>query len=624
MLLRMRPGGWAHAAVVLACTALCDWVALRVLGGESSFLLLWPVTAVGLALVLPFSSSRAERARLVVAFGLGMLLGSATTALPGWILFFLAGANALELWVGASLLRDSVTSFDDLKKLRRVGRFGLVALLCAVGRAELVTSPLVNMRDADHLMTWFRVVAADSLGTVILLPCLLYLASARRSARHFEPARVRWAAVLALLLAVVTVAAFYQRDLPLLFLVSPPLLALVFVSGTEGAVVGNLLVVVVGGWFTELGRGPISLVRFESYDARMLMFQFFVATVVALALPVGALLDERRRAELAVREGQLIYTKLLEHAEGMMVLLSRDGERRVASAAVTAVTGWSPEQFLAQGELGPVHASDQSQVQEFLRHLQLGEDRQPLRFRLLRQNGSYLWAEAVARSYPGFADGEHGGHVISIRDVSEQVQMEDAWSAERAAMAREQNRLATLAIKDELTGLLNRRGFNSQILFEMQRKDRTKAPLSLLLLDIDFFKQMNDKLGHARGDECLRAIGEVLRSATRRVTDTAARVGGEEFAVLLAATDAEGAYQVGQAIRQAVATLGIEHPGSSFGHLTVSVGTATIPSDRMASMEELLEAADRALYASKHYGRNRVSGGALVGRTTAELRGETA
>jgi diguanylate cyclase (GGDEF)-like protein/PAS domain S-box-containing protein len=609
---------------VLACTALCDWAALRVLGGESGFLLLWPVTAVGLALVLPFSTSRAERARLAVAFGLGMLLGSATTALPGWILFFLAVANALELWVGVALLRDCVTSFDDLKKLRRVGRFGLVALLCAVGRAELVTSPLVNVRDAGHLTIWFRVVAADSLGTVILLPCLLYLVSARRSVRHFERARVRWVVALALLLSVVTVAVFYQRDLPLLFLVSPPLLALVFVSGTEGAVVGNLLVVVVGGWFTEVGRGPIGLVRFESYDARMLMFQFFVATVVALALPVGALLDERRRAELAVREGQLIYTKLLEHAEGMMVLLSRDGERRFASAAVTVVTGWSPEQFLAQGELGPVHASDQGQVLEFLRHLQLGEDRLPLRFRLLRQTGSYLWAEAVARSYPGLEEGELGGHVITIRDVSEQVQMEDAWSAERAAMAREQNRLATLAIKDELTGLLNRRGFNSQITFEMQRKDRTRAALSLLLLDIDFFKQINDKLGHARGDECLRAIGEVLRSATRRVTDTAARVGGEEFAVLLAATDAEGAYQVGQAIRQAVATLGIEHPGSSFGYLTVSVGTATIPSDRMASMEELLEAADRALYASKHYGRNRVSGGALVGKTIAELRGETA
>lgn len=624
MLLRMKPGGWAHAVVVLVCTAVCAWIALRALGGESGFLVLWPVTAVGLALVLPFSPARAVRTRLAVAFGLGMLLGGVATALPGWLSFCLAAANALELWIAAALLRDSVMSFGDLKKLRCLGRFCLVALLCAVGRAELVTSPLVNARDAAHLMTWVRVAAADSLGTVVLLPCLLYLGSARRWLRQVEAGRARWAVALALLLAAVTAGVFYQRDLPLLFLVSPPLLALVFVAGTEGAVVGNLVVVMLGGWLTEQGRGPISLVRFESYDARMLMFQFFLATVVALALPVGALLDERRRAELAVREGQLIYTKLLEHAEGMMVLLSHDGARRFASAAVRTVTGWSPAEFLAQGALGPAHASDQEQVEEFLRHLRTGEERQPLRFRLLRRNGSYLWAEAVARSYPGPAEGEPGGHVISIRDASEQVQMEDAWSAERAALAHERNRLATLAIKDELTGLLNRRGFNNQFTFEMQRKDRTKVAISLLLLDIDLFKQVNDKLGHARGDECLKAVGEVLRNATRRVTDTAARVGGEEFAVLLAATDAAGAYQVGQAIRRAVETLEIEHPSSPYGHLTISIGTATIPADRLATAEELLAAADRALYASKHDGRNRVSGGALVGRTMAEVRGETA
>jgi len=624
MLLRMRLSGWTHAVVVLLCTAACAWISFRVLGGESRFLLLWPVTAVGLALTLPFNPARAERTRLAVAFGLGMLLGGVATAIPAWLSLCLAVANALELWIAASLLRDSVTSFADLKSVRNVGRFCLVALLCAGGRAELVTSPLVNAREAENLMTWLRVTAADSMGTVILLPCLLYLITARGRIGRVEAKRVRWIVVLALLLAAVTSGVFYQQDLPLLFLVSPPMLALVFVAGTEGAVLGNLVVVALGGWLTELGRGPISLVRFDSYDARMLMFQFFVATVVALALPVGALLDERRKAELAVREGQLIYTKLLEYAEGMMVLLSHDGARRFASAAVTTVTGWSPEEFLAQGVLGPVHESDQAQVEQFLRNLRASEDRQPLRFRLLRHNGSYLWVEAVARSYTGLSDGELGGHVVSIRDVSAQVQMEDAWSAERASMAHERSRLATLAVKDELTGLLNRRGFNNQFAFELQRKDRTKAALSLLLLDIDLFKQVNDKLGHARGDECLKAIGEVLRSATRRVTDTAARVGGEEFAVLLAATDATGAYQVGQAIRRAVATLRIEHPTSPFGYLTISVGTATIPADRLASEDELLAAADRALYASKHDGRNRVSGGALVGRTTAELRGETA
>lgn len=620
----MQQNRWVRAAVVFLSSALGAWIAFHLLGGQKHFVLVWPVTAVGLAFVLPLQDRGRDRLWLVAAFGAGTLAGAAVAGEILWLACWLAAAQAIEVWVAASLLRTCVTSFADLKELKNIGRFWGIALLCAAGRAELVTSPLVVARDLLHWVTWLRVTAADSLGTVVLLPCLLFLTSGRQGRQYPGPHRARRAVLLVLLLAAVTVGVFYQRELPLLFLVSSPLLALVFVAGTEGAALGTLVTVVLGGWLTELGRGPISLVRIESHDMRMLMFQFFAATVVTLAMPVGALLDERRRAEVSVREGQRIYTTLLEHAEGMMVLSSFDGARRFVSAVVASVTGWTPEQFLAQGALGPVHASEQQQVGEFLRGLRAGQQHRGVRYRMLLRSGSYLWVEATAQAYAALPQGEVEGFVATIRDVSAQVQMEEAWSAERAAMTRERDRLVSLAVKDELTGLLNRRGFNSQLRFEMQRRDRTRSALSLLMLDVDLFKQFNDRLGHPAGDACLRAIAEVLRTSIRRVTDTAARVGGEEFAVILAATETSGALQVGLAIQHAVETLGIVHPDSPYAHVTISIGVGTIPAGSLAEPVELLEAADRALYASKRGGRNRVTGSPAVGRTESQLRGESA
>ncbi len=164
-----------------------------------------------------------------------------------------------------------------------------------------------------------------------------------------------------------------------------------------------------------------------------------------------------------------------------------------------------------------------------------------------------------------------------------------------------------LAHQDPLTGLANRRQFELALEQEWRNALRTERPLSLLMMDLDAFKDYNDRYGHLRGDECLRTVAQVLRQAMRRETDLVARWGGEEFACLLPATDAKGAYRIAEAIRTAVQGAGILHPGAPAGGvLSISIGGATLQPRPGQIRFMLVEAADQALYEAKRQGRNRV------------------
>ncbi len=180
----------------------------------------------------------------------------------------------------------------------------------------------------------------------------------------------------------------------------------------------------------------------------------------------------------------------------------------------------------------------------------------------------------------------------------------EALSRELQAKNRELNRLATL---DGLTGITSRGHFNERLGEEWRRAQREDTPLSLILLDLDLFKDYNDAYGHLAGDECLKEIARILAASIARAGDLAARFGGEEFVVLLPNTDNLGTLVVAEAIRVAVAARGIEHKASSVHRaVTVSVGTATISPREAARPEELVERAERALSHAKQSGRNQV------------------
>jgi diguanylate cyclase (GGDEF) domain len=171
-------------------------------------------------------------------------------------------------------------------------------------------------------------------------------------------------------------------------------------------------------------------------------------------------------------------------------------------------------------------------------------------------------------------------------------------------------KLAVLARTDGLTGLANRRCFDEQLAREWHRSVRDRTPLSLVIVDIDRFKQFNDIYGHQAGDNCLRTVAQALGTVAQRPADLAARYGGEEMVLLLPATDAEGAAKVAERLRSAIETLALPHSGNGpKGVVTVSVGTATLhpgPEALGRRCDSLVSLADHALYDAKRQGRNKV------------------
>ena len=171
-------------------------------------------------------------------------------------------------------------------------------------------------------------------------------------------------------------------------------------------------------------------------------------------------------------------------------------------------------------------------------------------------------------------------------------------------LAEANTRLAQLAVTDGLTGLYNHRHFHERLTLEVERSQRSGLPLSLLMLDVDHFKQFNDTFGHPAGDEVLRQLARVLAD-TRRANDVVARYGGEEFAVILVDTPKFTAAKVAERVRERINTHDFSEAAPRAGKLSASIGVATFPDDG-ADAETLVRSADQALYAAKRAGRNRV------------------
>ncbi|MDB5814076.1 MAG: response regulator receiver modulated diguanylate cyclase [Rhodocyclales bacterium] len=212
-----------------------------------------------------------------------------------------------------------------------------------------------------------------------------------------------------------------------------------------------------------------------------------------------------------------------------------------------------------------------------------------------------------------------GGDDYLVKPISEVVLTAKVRAMQRIAQMRyslvvltrrldEANReLTRLSAVDGLTGIANRRQFDEFLAREWARGARHETEVSLLMCDVDFFKQYNDFYGHQMGDECLRTVAQTLAARLKRPTDLVARYGGEEFAVILPDTDLQGAQQLAEAMRSDIERLAIAHGGSKEGLVTMSLGAACRVPDRdgLGSVA-LLKAADDALYAAKDAGRNRV------------------
>lgn len=204
------------------------------------------------------------------------------------------------------------------------------------------------------------------------------------------------------------------------------------------------------------------------------------------------------------------------------------------------------------------------------------------------------------------------GMTLAFSDITEQRQMREALAQSNAQLAEANARLQALASEDFLTGLPNRRRFDEALLQEKARARREGRPLSLLMVDVDYFKVFNDHYGHQAGDDCLRRIAMLLGQSLQRPGDQVCRYGGEEFAVILPDTDAQGALSVARLLCQQVYAAHLEHVASPLQRVTLSIGVASHDPGQPDSLAlgTLLRVADLALYRAKQGGRNRlVQGG---------------
>lgn len=205
-----------------------------------------------------------------------------------------------------------------------------------------------------------------------------------------------------------------------------------------------------------------------------------------------------------------------------------------------------------------------------------------------------------------------GGDDFLCKPVSEVVLLAKVRAMLRISTRQQEickvhRQLKDIAILDSLTGIPNRRHFDDTLSAEWKRCIRTETPLSIVISDVDFFKQFNDIYGHQAGDVCLKAVASSLSESLFRVEDTVARYGGEEFVAILPGTDASGAYAVAERMRQSARDLHIPHERGIDGRVSCSFGVAsTRPSVDKAPLQ-LLRTADAGLYAAKRAGRNRVA-----------------
>jgi len=216
-----------------------------------------------------------------------------------------------------------------------------------------------------------------------------------------------------------------------------------------------------------------------------------------------------------------------------------------------------------------------------------------------RKDGSPFWNELSLSPIAGSA-GKITHFLGKLTDVSERVIAEQKLLVKHKHLLARKRELETLALKDSLTGLYNRRAFDEQFEREWNRARREHAPLSLLMIDIDHFKRFNDTYGHPAGDHCIQVVANVVRRCFARGSDLVARYGGDEFVVLASAVDRKQAQQRAEQLRQMIRTLALEMGSSTVAAaVSLSVGVATATPPQRGAPEGLLAAADRALYQIK-------------------------
>lgn len=267
---------------------------------------------------------------------------------------------------------------------------------------------------------------------------------------------------------------------------------------------------------------------------------------------------------------------------------------------IETLLGWSQASWVsAEDWAARMHPEDRERVVGFcVSQSQNGVDHEA-DYRALTAAGDYVWIRDVVHVVRD-DNGEVDSLIGFMFDISERKKTEEQ-------LLTLQKQLEEYSYKDGLTGVANRRMFDTVLASEWANAQRNQQPLSLILLDIDHFKQYNDHYGHVQGDDCLKSVGQALSRAVNRPRDFVGRFGGEEFVLVLPETDEAAARHIAERCRQQVRRQRIAHERSTVSSLlTISLGVGTIVPGAHDRSQDFLNAVDKLLYQAKQRGRDRL------------------
>lgn len=372
-------------------------------------------------------------------------------------------------------------------------------------------------------------------------------------------------------------------------------------SGASQAVVSQLDYRWTVVSFIPREQLEVQLLRGERFSP--LWWALLGVTVLLGSALLAYLWLARQQAVLALRDSESRLRAVTDALAEGVVVLDRRGAIAFANPEACALlfrslkqlTGHPWSDFVVDAEGRPLECRMDKVLTQGQRILMR-------EVHLARDDGDRLPISMSVSPLPGVGGGIAGA-VIAFHDISERLEM-----IERLRLANAE--LDDLAGSDGLTGLANRRRFDNYLAQELLASRRAHSPLSVIMIDIDHFKDYNDRHGHPGGDEVLRKVARVMATIVNRPRDMLARYGGEEFVAALPETGAAGAMRVAENLRRAVEGLQIAHGASSVSPwVTISLGVACFDGQELGERPSvLLAAADNALYRSKRGGRNRVSG----------------
>ncbi|MGI4878105.1 MAG: sensor domain-containing diguanylate cyclase, partial [Janthinobacterium lividum] len=311
----------------------------------------------------------------------------------------------------------------------------------------------------------------------------------------------------------------------------------------------------------------------------------------------GVTLDvtEQTLATEALLASEERFAALAKLSPAVIFRADADGNCSFVNGSWYKLTGRKPRTALGIGWTSAIHPGDRSRMRHDWEAISSQGVTANMEYRFCHRDGDVRWT-TVATAKEFDADDRLVGYVGVITDITPQKLLEL-----ELQVARDAAELA--ATIDELTGLSNRRHFMDALGHEVARSRRYGQPLALAMLDVDFFKLINDSYGHPHGDGMLRAVAAVLAEAVRE-TDLVGRVGGEEFAVMMPATNPEMALVISERIRLAIAAVRLDLPTGGSTRVTISAGVAGLAPGE--TMHDLISRTDQALYKSKNGGRNQV------------------